>query len=252
VQNTVNSMGTEARAQWRLGRLLTTQRNMMEKFSKPLTKVGGKATEPASVIDAFSREKDAGYQRLLGLREHSPESLPVVARAVVDEIVLKATDAEGNFSLAKAATAWEKLGPRTRSLLFPKRELREQLGNLFTLSRMGAKDVNPSGTAKVMQLLTIVQSAGTVPAALLMGHPGVAAGAASPLVFAALGRLIGKAMYDPKIGNWVAIRLNSKPGTPAFKNAGERIKQTLPEALGDLWPLLGAGGPATQKQDEQP
>lgn len=110
----------------------------------------------------LTRQKDSGIELLRDVATHAPDELPNIGRAVLEDLMSKAT-AEGSFGHAdKLWGEWKKLGPETRKLLFPK--LASDLDRFFLVAKMMARNPNPSGTAtQLTSRLTVAQVLGSVP-----------------------------------------------------------------------------------------
>lgn len=112
--------------------------------------------EPRAIFSRLVANKDAGLAKLRELQKQAPEELPNVARAVLEEIMEKPTS-EGGFKFAdKAHADWQKLGPETKRILFPKPGHAKALDQFFLLAKRIGENPNPSGTAQTLNATNII------------------------------------------------------------------------------------------------
>lgn len=114
--------------------------------------LGQFADEPVRAFNQAVLAKDAGMGRLMALRAKNPQALPAIGRAYLDDLAAKAT-AEGGFGRTAGLWAdWQRLGPATKSLLFPAQTVKD-LDSLFLFAKRAAESPNPSGTGHIVSLL---------------------------------------------------------------------------------------------------
>lgn len=129
------------------GRAATRMKHQTADVMKLLAPAGG---EPVSVFRRLTANKDAGIAKLRELQKQTPDQIPQIGRALIEDLLDKPTS-EGGFKFADGAWArWHKLGPETKALLFPDRVHRVALDNFFLLAKKIGQNPNPSGTAQVM------------------------------------------------------------------------------------------------------
>lgn len=107
--------------------------------------------EPVNFVRSLTRNDDASIRALRDVASKFPKRVPQMAKAVLTDILEDATE-KGGFGGQKALSEWLKIGPETKRILFPNLSMRHNLDKFFRLGFMVAKDVNPSGTAKVGNL----------------------------------------------------------------------------------------------------
>lgn len=173
--------------------------------------------EPRKLFDQLTVRKDGGIERLRSVAKLAPEQMPNVGRAVLEDMLDTAT-AEGGFGHADKLWAdWQKLGPETKQVLFPK--LTDQLDSFFLLAKRLGENPNPSGTA---QVLTATQ--------LMVGVPGYA---------------LAKLLYSPKFvgaltrGARLPVNASAVAKTAALTeivNAAKAAGVSLPMGAGDQAP----------------
>ncbi|MGH9667254.1 MAG: hypothetical protein ACRD9L_22765 [Bryobacteraceae bacterium] len=78
--------------------------------------------------------------------------MPKLGRAYLED-VLGTQSIEGLNRGAGMFAKWEKLGPRTKELLFKNPLLRADLDNFFLLAKKAAENPNPSGSAVVASVV---------------------------------------------------------------------------------------------------
>ena len=152
--------------------------------------------EPVQTFNKLTWQKDTGISFLRKIADQAPDVLPQVGRAYLQNLFDVATQ-EGGFSRAAGiAKQWENLGPQTKKLLFPNRQLQSSLDNFFRGAKMAAENPNPSGTALVSQVGKVLDwgSAGAAGAGLWLHNPMVLGGAAAYQLSSAA---IAKLLYSP-------------------------------------------------------
>lgn len=116
--------------------------------------------EPAQIYAQLAAGKDVGLEKLRAVARETPDQIPIIGRAFMEDLLQKAT-AEGGFGRAQGLWAdWQRMGPETKAVLFPDRGLRNDLNNFFLLAKKAAENPNPSGTAGTLTMLNV---ASTVP-----------------------------------------------------------------------------------------
>lgn len=107
VQRTVADLGPEAVAARTAGRTATKAEKGADAVLKELRE------EPVQAFEQLTWAADAGIERLERVAKLTPDALPKVGRALIDKML-----ASGSWH------TWEKLGPKTKALLFPTAKLR--------------------------------------------------------------------------------------------------------------------------------
>lgn len=93
--------------------------------------------EPVKAVRELTLPKDAAIQRLRTVVEQVPEQAPVIARAVLEDLLEQ----------PQRVASWRKLGAETKKVLFPKAGQAEALDSFFALTdRISKTNVNPSGS----------------------------------------------------------------------------------------------------------
>lgn len=102
--------------------------------------------EPVTAFNQATRAADASIEHLKSLQKLAPQEIPKIGRAVLESLFERAGGLEGGWGRATSvANRWENLGPQTKQILFGSRAA--DLDSFFLLTKMLAKDLNPSGTA---------------------------------------------------------------------------------------------------------
>lgn len=177
VQKAVAMGGKDATAALQAGRTATKQKYGVSDLIKQIR------DEPRQAFDQAIWANDAGIDRLRAISRESPQALPQIGRAYLDDLFSTAT-AEGGFSKAQGLQAkWQKLGPQTKLLLFKDPGYIKDLDNFFLLAKKMAENPNPSGTAYV----------GSIGAqgALMLTEP------VTGLAVAATGAALSKLLHSP-------------------------------------------------------
>jgi hypothetical protein len=112
--------------------------------------------EPRAVFARLTANRDAGLTKLRTLQEQAPNEVQNVGRAVLEEILDRPTS-EGGFKFAdKALADWQKLGPETKKILFPKDGHAKALDQFFLLAKRIGENPNPSGTAQTLNATNVI------------------------------------------------------------------------------------------------
>src|SRR5579885_2513571 len=172
--------------------------------------------EPAALFQDLVTGGDRVYNTLVQLKKWAPDELKTVARTFLEQLIDKAT-AEGGFRRTDSVySAWERLGPETKKMLFGQ-QLTNDLDNFFLAAKKLKVRHNPSGTASA---ISSAKGYGSIPAAalaLFLGHPQLAASAAAYGV--ALPNLASRMLMTPGGARLLTKTLNVPVMTPGLENA---------------------------------
>jgi hypothetical protein len=165
----------------------------------------GKSHEGVGVFGKATAARDAHVGLLRELNTLAPKELPKVGRAVLENMLTKAT-VEGGFNRAQGLQAqWLELGTETKRLLYKDPALIKDLDNFFLLAKKAAENPNPSGSAFV------ITQAGEL--SLLWNNP-VLGGVTSVGALA-----LSKLLHSPKIvrilNRGLMVPVRSKAATTA-------------------------------------
>lgn len=105
------------------------------------------ADEPVQAFNRATWANDAGIAKLRDVAKLAPDAMPQVGRAWLDALLNTATEHGGFAHAQKLASAWDKMGPETKALLFKDPAYIKDLGNFFQIAKRLAENPNPSGTA---------------------------------------------------------------------------------------------------------
>lgn len=177
---------------------------------------------PASAVDTYNkltRDKDAAIGALREAANVSPDAIPVVARAKVQELIEAATAPEGTRPGPDAAfSAWNKLGPETKRTLYPDPKVRADITDFLNTAKraVNALDRNSSKTAYVNEAAHAVQVMKKGAIALVTGG---AVGAVTG--DSMLGALAGGATYS--LGNYALAKILTTPGGAKLLTEGLKL-----------------------------
>lgn len=157
--------------------------------------------EPARAAGKLVTRADTSVGLLRDLAKQSPESLPKVGRAVVDDLLETATQ-EGGFSRgAGLFEKWQTLGDETKTLLF-KPNLKKDLDRFFLLAKRMGESPNPSMSG------TIAMTGGST--ALVFTNPATGI----PLVIGA--GALSKLLHSPKGAQMLTTLMGTPKSSPAY------------------------------------
>lgn len=223
VGRTAQAAGPEATAALEAGRTATKAKyaaaDVLKFLSGPNNTKSG-----ATAFRGLTQTGDTAANRLRDVLTQAPQTKPVIARAVLDGLIAHPT-----AGAAKTWADWNKLGARTKALLFTPEHTKD-LNDFFKLRKLIAENPNPSGTAHTA--LSLAQGG------LLLAEP--VSGASVQLGSGTLSALL----HSPR-----AVKLLTKGFTIplADKAASAAWLAALSKAVGDATNPTGfqtATGPA--------
>ena len=154
VEQKIQELGPEATQAYQKGKQAT---RLKYDTADVLKSIAGKNwdKEPVKVYRALVQNDDAGVMALRAVAETSPHVIPDIAASVLEGI-LKPSLETGGFGQAKTAfNRWHRLGDETKQILFKDNpQAISDLDNFFQFSQQAQHSINPSGTGKVVGLLT--------------------------------------------------------------------------------------------------
>lgn len=108
--------------------------------------------EPVKAFKQATETNDAAIGKLREIQQQSPDVVPQIGRALLDQFMDAATS-EGGFKGAQGLQAkWQNIGPQTKRLLFGDPAYIKSLDQFFLLAKKMAENPNPSGTAHTAAL----------------------------------------------------------------------------------------------------
>lgn len=193
-------------------------------------RAGAVKGEPVGAFRRMKQADDLGLRRLQQVARETPQQLPQIGRAVLDDLFQTATQ-EGGLSRADGMfRAWNSLGNETKKLLFSKPGQVQSLDNFFLLAKKVSENPNRSGTA-------LVSISGAELAAI---GGGLATGNIPALLtsagFGLTSAMLTKALYSPRLVRLLTQGLTIPPNVPAAaawtnaftKAAGEEGIELVP------------------------
>ncbi len=135
--------GPDAVAARDAGRLATKAKYAAAEVLKKL-EGQNRAKSGVTAFRGMTQSGDTAIGHLKDVIKQSPESKPLIARAVLDGLIDHPTAGP-----AKTWTDWQKLGPDTKAALFTPEHVRD-LDAFFKLRKLMAENPNPSGTAHTL------------------------------------------------------------------------------------------------------
>jgi len=169
VQGAVRQAGPDVVQALNRGRAMTRAKHATMELFDTLNPGWEKqeTSKPVGIYDKLTANRDTGINLLRQVQKLAPQEMPKLGRAVIQELLDKATK-EGGFKRGAGLQAdWARLGPEVKRMLFGGK-VTGQLDNFFILAKHLGENPNPSGTAGMLS------SAGPAIQAF-MGHPMLAA-----------------------------------------------------------------------------
>lgn len=189
--------------------------------------------EPVRTAKGLTAPGDSALQRLRAVAQQAPQSVPQIARSVLDGFLDKATESGGFAHADKLYADWQKLGDGTKALLYKDPAYIKDLDNFFLLAKKLAENPNPSGSA-----LTLAKGGEL---SLLISNP--IAGAATSVSAMALSKLLHSPLGVKLLTKGLVI--------PARSGAATVYAAELSRAIGGLEGSMTpafAGDPGARKQ----
>jgi hypothetical protein len=216
VRAAAEGLGPEAIAALRAGRKATVSKVQSGEVLKRMRE------EPVQAFQQATYAKDAGIAQLRRMAALAPNEMPKVGRAFLDDLMRKAM-ADGGFDKSKTlASAWENLGPQTRLLLFRDAAYIADLDNFFRLAKKIAENPNPSGTARVSNVLNLATALPSYAIAkLLYSSKGIKT--------LTNGMRVNLRVGGPRVG--VAGHASAQKPQPVAPSTAEREREARPVAV---------------------
>ena len=114
-----------------------------------LRKIGADV-EGRPLFDRLTSAKDSNIDLLHEIERVAPDRVPMIARALLEDILDEAAK-QGGFDRAKTiGRRWEQIGSQSKALLFKNPQLVAEMDSFFLLAQKQAERVNPSGTTAIV------------------------------------------------------------------------------------------------------
>ena len=165
-----------------------------------------KDVPPANLVqlhDLLTKPEDAQFPALQKVATHTPGVVPDIARATIEDIFRGTTENGGISKVQSAINSWNKLGPKTKALLFGP-QTTDEIDQLLHYSKMAVSEANPSGTAPTAQMAAL---------AAMMFHNPVAA-----IAVMAGARGLAKGIMSPEVAE--TVRATGRVPLPSVGAAG--------------------------------
>ena len=165
------------------GRELVTNQKRIESVANKVRE------EPVQAYGQTIWPKDNGIEHLRRVVDETPDVAPKIGRAWLEDALSKA-EYEGGFDKLDGLHAkWRDMGPETKRILFKNPALIKDIGDFFQAAKDSAKDMNPSGSGKLISVggqLTYIFTEPTTGIPLAIGAGALSKLMHSPAVVKAL------------------------------------------------------------------
>lgn len=141
VQAAADALGPEATSALQEGRAATVAKHAAQDVLERIR------AEPVQAFRQATAPHDAGIVQLRHAAELAPGEMPKIGRAVLDDMLGRATEAGAFDHSAKLYADWQKLGDETKRVLYGDPAYIQRLDRFFTLAKSIAQNPNPSGSA---------------------------------------------------------------------------------------------------------
>jgi hypothetical protein len=182
--------------------------------------------EPAAMYRSFVRPKDASVAALQELQNRAPQTIPVIGQTYLQGLFDQAMKSGGWSKSAGVRSAWERLGPNTRRLLYGPQQAAE-LDKFFHAAEM----LTPAEGSPTAGRLAAITSYGDVGLALGQFLRGAATGTLHGTVSGAaeaagllgatrgLPAILAKLSFKPAGAELLHQALTVPINSPAFNQA---------------------------------
>jgi hypothetical protein len=183
--------------------------------------------EPAALYQRLTSAGDRTFNDLAFLNNVAPREMRQIGRTYLDGLFQKAT-AEGGFARTDGLWRdWQRLGPKTKALLFGNQQAIRELDNFFLAAKQLSKDPNPSGTAKMISafgLLGAAYDAGTTP-----GGPKEKAErlATDVTAFGISSNILSRLLLTPNGTKFLTAAMRLPPSSQGFRQAVNGVYSLL-------------------------
>lgn len=145
VERTAAAAGPDVQAALKAGRQAT-----INKYAS-LGVLDELKAEPVKAFRQAIENRDAGIGRLRRVQRETPDAMPLIGRAYLEDLLDIATNEGGFAKGGTIASRWGQLGPQTKRTLFGT-SLASDLDKFFLLAKRLGENPNPSGTAHVASI----------------------------------------------------------------------------------------------------
>lgn len=185
------------------GRKATIDKFRLDELRKHL------GEEPGKIADKLIQPGDKSFAALSEIAQEFPDQVQTMGRSYLERIFNQAAN-EGGFKGARALADWNRLGPRTKNLLYSADPaLQADIGNFFQIAKMVGIDPNPSQSGKVASLI----AAG----AMVARHP------VNGSMYVLSGGAISRLMYGKGGAKLLSNSLRLPAASPAGRDAMNRL-----------------------------
>lgn len=202
--------------------------------------------EPVGVFRRATQQGDAAIGRLRQVAREAPEQMPMIGRAVLDDLFETAT-AEGGFSRGDGLyRKWQALGDQTKQILFAKPGQVQALDNFFLLAKTIGENPNRSGTALVS---VSTAELGALGAGAVSGNLGMVA---KSLGFAVTTAGLTKLLYSPKVVRLLTSGMTMRSNAPAAAAWAHAFTRAVRDAGVELVPIPAVEAEGTTAKQGSP
>lgn len=182
--------------------LLQETKRYLQKVATPSeiqTAVSQLSKDPLTALSQLTSKQH--FNLLQTIKKTSPQSIPIIRRALLQDLLDKAT-VEGGFSKSGTiASEFERIPKEMQNILFEGNQQHlQQVKNALTVFRKLSEEINPSGSgAAVHHAIVYTSSALAAMGALFTGHPLLAASDVLSTTIYHLGtKKISQLMWTPQ------------------------------------------------------
>jgi hypothetical protein len=218
IDDTLSTMGMAAQKAFVEGRFAHRHmKNTAETLDAIAPIKEGVGREPVQAFERLVRPNDANISMLRRVNAAAPQELQNLGRAAFEEHLTRIT-AHGGLEHTKAALNWwDRLGPKTKDMLWPDPRVQQRVGDFFLAMKTWADSPNPSGTGAINQMMAVIRNIGPV-----ASGAGTAMAGPASIPYQIGASAIDVALHSPRIAK-VMTRGGAPIRTPLNIAAGANV-----------------------------
>lgn len=181
IEDRLNNLGADsadALQAWNDGRAATKQKYATGKVAQRVGYGDEAVAEPVKTFERFVAPRDTNINLLRQAVSRAPGSGVEIGRAWFDR-ALQRVMTRGEVDHTKAVlNEWDNLGSKTKEILFPDPQVRQQVGDFLYAVKAWNDSPNPSGTGAIAAGMRFAESTGR-----MLGAYGVPAGSGAGMAY---------------------------------------------------------------------
>lgn len=225
----------------------------MKRTAKMLEQVQSSkgAQEPVQLFDKLLRPGDANIATLRRIQKVAPGEMTALGRAWFEDGLVRAT-AEGEYAHAQRMNAeWQKLGPKTKEILFPDPAVRTRIDQFLHMADQWSRNPNPSGTGSMNAVFQMMNRTMKALGPTTAGGAAFAGGGVPALLWSQAGLSgVNMAIYNPTVVRALAQGFTMPVRGPVATAAALGVVGKQPTPGPAIQPVASHAQPTSDVPDE--